>query len=298
MISVVLPVYNEEECVGSVIDSVQSTMAGYGVAYEVIVVDDGSTDRSSEILRNRGDITLVSHAVNEGYGRALKTGIETARGEWIAILDADATYPVEAIPVLLAERADYDMVVGFRAQRRNISFPRRVGQWVMRQVVRALVRVDVLDLNSGLRVFRRDLAEEFWGLLPDGFSFTTTLTVAALSARRRVHHLPIDYRKRVGRSLINPVKDFHNFLLLIVTTATYFRPLKFYVPVSYVLFALAILRGVRDVLVLDRLAGLTIVLIMLAVQVWFFGLLADIVVKRTERPRQPSAADRNLPAGR
>jgi hypothetical protein len=151
----------------------------------------------------------------------------------------------------------------------------------------------VPDLNSGFRVFRRELAEEFWGLLPDGFSFTTTITVASLSSQRDVVYVPIDYHKRVGKSSINPVKDFHNFMMLILMTATYFRPLKFYVPMAYVLFAAGILRALRDIFVLDRLAGLSQVLLVLAVQVWFFGLLADIVVKRSERHhhRAPRRSD-------
>jgi glycosyltransferase involved in cell wall biosynthesis len=285
MISVVIPVYNEEDGVDKVLDQVHAVLVATGEPYEVIAVDDGSSDRSGRILAARTDITLVTHPENGGYGRALKSGIAVARGEWIAILDADATYPVGALTALLAGREPYDMVIGARVGSRNISFPRRVGQSVMRLLVRALTRVHVPDLNSGLRIFRRQLVEEFWGLLPDGFSFTTTITVAALSAQRRVRYVTIDYHKRVGKSSINPITDFHNFLLLIVMTTTYFKPLKFYVPMSYVLFGLAVLRGVRDIIVLDRLAGLTVILVVLAVQVWFFGLLADIVVKRSDRFR-------------
>jgi glycosyltransferase involved in cell wall biosynthesis len=285
MISVVVPVYNEEDGVDKVLDQVHAVMGATGEPYEVLVVDDGSTDGSAAVLRKRTDITLLSHHVNGGYGRALKTGIAAARGEWIAILDADATYPVGALTALIKDREGYDMVVGARVGARNISLPRRIGQSVMRLLVRLLVRVHVPDLNSGLRIFRRELAEDFWGLLPDGFSFTTTISVAALSAQRRVRYVTIDYHKRVGKSSINPVTDFHNFLMLIVMTATYFRPLKFYVPVSYALFVVAVLRGIRDVIVLDRLAGLTVILVMLSMQVWFFGLLADIVVKRTEHFR-------------
>jgi glycosyltransferase involved in cell wall biosynthesis len=291
MISVVIPVYNEEDGVDKVVDQVHAVMVATGEPYEVIAVDDGSSDRSGQILAARTDITLVTHPENGGYGRALKSGIAAARGEWIAILDADATYPVGALTSLLAGREPYDMVVGARVGSRNISFPRRVGQSVMRLLVQALTRVRVPDLNSGLRIFRRQLAEEFWGLLPDGFSFTTTITVAALSAQRRVRYVAIDYHKRVGKSSINPITDFHNFLMLIVMTTTYFKPLKFYVPMSYVLFGLAVLRGVRDIIVLDRLAGLTVILVVLAVQVWFFGLLADIVVKRSDRFR-PGSLDR------
>ena len=294
MISVVVPVYNEEDSVEKVLDQIHTVMGATGEDYELIVVNDGSTDRSGEVLAGRTDVTVLSHPGNEGYGRALKTGISAARGEWIAILDADATYPVGALASLLSAREGYDMVVGARVQSRNISLPRRIGQSVMRLLVRALTNVHVPDLNSGLRVFRRELAEEFWGLLPEGFSFTTTITVAALSARRRVRYVAIDYHKRVGKSSINPVTDFHNFLMLIVMTVTYFRPLKFYVPVSYVLFGLAALRGIRDIIVLDRLAGLTVILVMLAVQVWFFGLLADILVKRTEQVRR---ASRDEPRG-
>ena len=292
MISIVIPVYNEAESVARVIDDLHVAMHAVSEPYEVIVVDDGSTDGSAAVLRTRPDITLLSHGVNRGYGRALKTAIAHARGEWIAICDADATYPVSALSSLLEARKDNDMVVGSRTHRKNISLPRRIGQWILKRMVHALVRVNVPDLNSGFRVFRRDLAEEFWGLLPDGFSFTTTITVASLSSQRDVVYVPIDYHKRVGKSSINPVKDFYNFMMLIIMTATYFRPLKFYVPVAYVLATFGVLRALRDIFVLDRLAGLSQVLLVLAVQVWFFGLLADIVVKRSERhhhraPRRP-----------
>jgi glycosyltransferase involved in cell wall biosynthesis len=296
MISVVIPVYNEAGSVARVIDDLHVAMHAVSEPYEIIVVDDGSTDGSAAALRLRSDVTLLQHSVNRGYGRALKTAIAHAKGDWIAICDADATYPVSALGSLLEARKDNDMVVGSRGQTRNISLPRRVGQWILKRLVWMLVQVNVPDLNSGFRVFRRDLAEEFWGLLPDGFSFTTTITVSALCAGRGVAYVSIDYHKRVGKSSINPVKDFHNFMLLIIMTATYFRPLKFYAPVAYVLFGLAILRAIRDIVVLDRLAGLSVVLVTLAVQVWFFGLLADIVVKRSERRHHRDDAGR--PAGR
>ena len=241
-VTVVIPAYNEERAILSTIGAVEQILNSSGWRYEIIVVDDGSTDATAKLASERG-LEVICLGANRGYGAALKAGIARAKFDWIAIIDADGTYPATALPKMLQQVESNDMVVGARigSQVRD-PFARRPAKWLLRKFACVLAGQEIPDLNSGLRVMRKSLVRQFAGILPSGFSFTTTITLSMICCGYSVAYVPIDYFKRIGRSKIKP---FHavKFAFLIVRTVLRFRPMRVLVPVgSLLIFAgLAIL---------------------------------------------------------
>ncbi len=282
-ISVIIPAYNEEAGIGGVLEEVEEVLRGSGLDFEIVVVNDGSTDRTGEIVRGTGAV-LLEQPANRGYGAALKLGIGRARYEKILIVDADGTYPPEAIPTLLAEADRYDMVVGARTGK-NVAIPtfRRFPKWLLKKLADYLTGMRIPDLNSGLRVFNKTAAERFLPILPDGFSFTTTITVAFLSNSLPVHYAPIDYYKRSGRSKFRPLQDTINLLNLIIRTSLYFNPLKIFVPAAGVLLAAGLALLVHRLIAGGGGMVTTVVLLMAGLQFLALGLLADLIDKRSSR---------------
>ena len=207
-------------------------MSGFPYEFEILVVDDGSKDRTAEEARATG-VRVVQHRQNRGYGEALKTGIRHARFERIAIIDADGSYPPQEIPRLAALLDDAEMVVGARTGP-NAAIPliRRPAKKALTMLASYLTGVTIPDLNSGLRLFRRALAIEFFDLLPSKFSFTTTITLAALNSGYLVEYVEVDYYARTGKSKIRPIQDTFNFTMLILRMTLIFRPLKVYLPLA------------------------------------------------------------------
>jgi glycosyltransferase involved in cell wall biosynthesis len=252
----------------------------------IVIVDDGSPDRTAEAAEATG-ARVVSHRQNRGYGEALKTGIRHAGFERIAIIDADGSYPADEIPRLAQKLADAEMVVGARVgSKAQIPLVRRPAKWLLTWLASYLTGTKIPDLNSGLRLFRRALAIEFFSLLPSGFSFTTTITLAALNSGYLVEFVPIDYFKRTGRSKIRPIQDTFNFFMLVLRLTLIFRPLKIYLPIAglMVLFAFVIL--IIGWYGFGRIFDNTILLfIQAAFQSAIVGLLADTVnVRRSRAP--------------
>lgn len=280
IVSVVIPAFNEEEGIVGVIRQIQSLPG----PIEMIVVDDGSRDRTAERAIAAG-ARVIRHAGNRGYGASLKTGILVSRGDRIVITDADGTYPNERIPELVSLLDENDMVVAARTGA-NVAIPvvRRPAKWVLNRLANYLSESKIPDLNSGLRAFRRESLLPFLGILPSGFSFTTTITLAMHVNDRAVVYLPIDYHARHGKSKIRPVQDTANFAALIIRTILYFRPLKIFLPVSGFLFLLAIAIFVYSWKFTPKImdASVTITL-MTAFQIAMIGLLADLIDKRSQR---------------
>src|SRR5689334_337081 len=180
-ITVVVPVLDEEAAVLATLDALDRALAGCRRASEIVVVDDGSRDRTPSLLAARYGIRVLRHDACRGYGAALKTGIRSARHPWIVVIDADGTYPASAVPLLVEGCESFDLVVGARPVRNaHDSWPRALAKQSLRVIAESLTGAEIPDLNSGLRAFRREIAERYLDLLPDGFSFTTTITVAAI----------------------------------------------------------------------------------------------------------------------
>lgn len=226
-VSVVIPAYNEEHSIVAQIREVSRVLGESGRAFEIIVVDDGSTDGTGAYA-TRESVAVIRLPQNTGYGSALKRGIAASRYQWALITDADGTYPAEAIPRLLAHIPEHDMVVGARTgEVVHIPLIRRPAKWFLRRLAVALARHPIPDLNSGLRVMRKAVVERFRNILPPGFSFTTTITLAMLMNGYSVAYEPIDYRKRVGSSKIRPT-DTLRFLIQILRVSLRFQPLRVY----------------------------------------------------------------------
>ena len=282
--TIVIPAFNEESGISSVLMQLGRVLGDTSLAHEIIVVDDGSTDATAAQAEAAG-VRVLRHAANRGYGAALKTGIRHARHDLICITDADGTYPAERIPELVERIASnsWDMVVGARTGE-NVAIPmmRRPAKWAIGRLAELVAGELIPDLNSGLRVFRREVALRFFSLLPDGFSFTTTLTLAMMSNGYLLDYVPIDYHPRVGRSKIRPVQDTLNFIGLVLRIALYFAPLKIFLPLSGLLLALAIGVALFTKFVLGQLADVTTVVIaMTAAHVAVVGLLAELINRRS-----------------
>ena len=281
-VSIIIPAYNEEKSIENTIEQIHSVMAQRSIDYELIIVDDGSTDNTSTILENRNDLILVKHDVNMGYGAALKTGIRNASNDIIVITDADGTYPIADIPELLSYIEQYDMVVGARTGE-NVHIPliRKPAKWFLNKFANFIANYKIPDINSGLRVFKKDIAENYFHIFPSGFSFTTTITLAFLCDDYLVKYIPIDYHKRVGKSKIKAVRDTFGFLMLILRTAMYFNPLKVFLPVTFffMLCSLAVLGF--DVFITHDLSQKSILFPISTILIFAIGLLADLIVKRS-----------------
>jgi glycosyltransferase involved in cell wall biosynthesis len=280
MISVVIPAYNEEGGLAEVVRGLRGRMEASGRPFEIIIVDDGSSDRTLEVARSLG-VTVIQHGTNRGYGAALKTGIREARGEHILICDGDGTYPPESIPELLRYVDDNDMVVAARTgESVDIPLLRRMAKGFLRRLAIYLSEAHIPDLNSGLRIFRRDAAVHFFPILPSGFSFTTTITLAMLCNEGVVRYVPINYSKRTGRSKIRPLRDTLNFLILIMRTILYFNPLKIFLPVGLCAFAAFLVSLGYDLAILRDLTEKTLIFLFGSMQLLAIGVIADLITKR------------------
>lgn len=281
-LSVVIPAYNEEGAIGQTVENVRTALEPLGIPYEIIVVDDGSEDRTLEIARKSGAI-VDSNQVNTGYGAALKRGIRRARHEYVAIIDADGTYPAHYLPQMLALCRDQDMVVGDRgAAMRNVPLIRRPAKWFLNHFASFLAERRLNDLNSGLRVFRKSELVPFLPLLPQKFSFTTTITLCMSCNGKRMIYFPIEYGKRVGKSKIRPV-DFINFLILILRMTVLFNPLRVFIPLGLALMAVGMIKFVYDIW-MDNLSETTIFAFLSALIIWSLGLIADMISRLHLRP--------------
>ncbi len=279
-ISVVIPAFDEAQAIGPILEQIQSVISEADLEAEIIVVDDGSTDGTAdEVTRHQG-VHLIKHTHNRGYGAALKTGIRQAQHETIIILDADGTYPCTMIPNLVAQIGPYDMAIAARTGSDvHVPFIRRPAKWALNQLANYLTGLEIPDLNSGMRAFRRDIVMNYFRLLPSGFSFTTTLTLALLTNDYNVVNIPIDYYPRTGQSKLHPVRDTINFFSLVVRLVLSFRPLRVFVPLALILTVLSLIKIIYDINVYDfHLATSTVVLVSLTFQIVVLGLIADLVV--------------------
>jgi len=225
-LSVVIPAYNEEQAIGQVIQHLLETLRNSGWRFEIIAVNDGSTDQTAKAAEEAG-AKVVSHPKNSGYGRALRTGIEAASFDWIATIDADNSYPPEELLKLLPHTDRFDMVIGARQGAlfwgNFIKHPARLLFLALAQFV---VGEKIPDANSGLRIFKKSITQQMLPRLCSGFSFSTTLTLSFMSSHCFVEFVPIDYHSRMGQSKVRYFKDTLRTLQLIFETILYYNPIK------------------------------------------------------------------------
>jgi glycosyltransferase involved in cell wall biosynthesis len=272
-VSVVIPAFNEAAHIEDQIRAVDGVLRESGWTYEIIVVDDGSTDGTAE-QAVRTEARILRRRLNRGYGAALKLGIQAARHEWVLITDADGTYPTESIPELLAAADGNSMVVGARTGATvRVPLIRRPAKWFLRWLASYLAGQRLPDINSGLRLMRKTLVERYAYLLPDGFSFTTTITLAAACNGHPVEYLPINYHARLGKSKIRP-RHAYDFTLLILRTIVFFNPLKVFIPIGAALALMGLAKFAYDI-TRDNLSESAVLALLGALIVWCVGLLAD-----------------------
>lgn len=283
-LSVMIPCFNEKDSLKGVLNAILAELEKFSLPHEVIVIDDASTDGSLDGIEGYGDrVKVVRSRIRRGYGASLKAGLRTAQYDLVAITDADGTYPPEMLPVIARQLIDNsaDMVVGARIKAgAKIPLIRRPAKWMIKCLAEYLAGQKIPDVNSGLRVMKKDIVEKFLNILPDGFSFTTTITLAMMTNNYIVEYLPVDYLERSGKSKFRAISDTLKFIQLILRTVVYFNPLKVFVPASMLFFLLSFLLVLYRVVVGEGFLVISIILFICATQLLAIGALADLIDKR------------------
>ena len=269
-VTIVIPAFNEGEAIGGVV----SSLAAAGPWREIIVVDDGSQDDTSARARAAG-ATVVRHPYNKGNGAAVKSGIRSAAGEYVLIVDGDGQHRPEDARRIVSRLGDYDLVVGARSRTTQATHTRRFGNGALNGLASYLTGRDIPDLTSGFRGARSAHLREFIHLLPNGFSTPTTTTLAFIKAGYNVAFEPIEARQRVGTSKIRLARDGAKFLMIILKIVTIFSPLRVFVPLSAGTFLLGVAYGVWNVIVHARIPNGSVLLILFAVVVFLVGLVSE-----------------------
>lgn len=291
-VSVLIPAYNEAASVRSTVERVHEVLDEAAVEHEIIVIDDGSTDGTAEEAWIPG-VRVLEHPANAGYGRALKTGLREATSEWIVITDADGSYPIDMLPTLIRDVPDFDMVVGARTGRNyRGSLTKWWGRKILEWMVHFVTGVWVPDVNSGLRVFRRSIAVENIRRIGNGFSFTTTLTLAMLLESHFVRYVPIEYHPRVGETKVKMGRDMLRTLQILVMAIIVYNPIKLFLSLSYVALLCLVPCIVLDVLTAGGVHVGVIVALLVGAALGLFalGLVTDVVRRATSDQGQAAAA--------
>ena len=284
-VSVIVPVYNEEEAISHDLEVIIETMEASRWDYELIVVDDASKDNTAKIVAGFENVQLLKHRENRGGGFARNTGIKAASGDIVLVTDGDGTYPNQDIPLLLnkMEEENLDMVVGARTKEAGtMRFLRMRAKWFIRKLAESLSGFTIPDLNSGLRAMRRDVFFQFMELLPWGHSWVSTITLAMLSSGCSVGFMEIDYYPRKGTSTFHPLKDTYSYITLVIRTVTWFNPLKVFFPLALLIIGAGLVKIVVDSIIYSyfRITGTTVIVLLVGIQLVAIGLLADLIVQR------------------
>ncbi|MGL4173726.1 MAG: glycosyltransferase family 2 protein [Actinomycetota bacterium] len=291
-VTVVLPAYNEQDHVRAEIDRICAALDSSEFSYEVLGIDDASTDGTLAVLeqaaREHPHIQVVPFRRNGGSGTARRIGTQMARGDVVVWTDADLTYPNERIPELvrvLRDDSSYDQVVGARTTEEGTHKILRVpAKWLIRKIAERLTNQRIPDLNSGLRAFRRNVSLPYLRLLPPGFSCVTTITLAFLANQHDIKYVDIDYAKRAGSSKFHFVKDAYRYILQVLRMVMYFDPLKVLMPPALWLFGIGVVKAVVDMVRHPfYFPASTVLLVVSGLLIGSLALLADLVVRSRDR---------------
>lgn len=276
--SIIVPAFNEEEVIKSFIDRLKESLEGINEAYEVIVVDDGSSDNTYSVASSIDGIKVVKHPYNKGNGASVKTGIMASRGKKLFIIDADGQHDPKHLPEMMKLLETYDLVVG---ARNTFGVSRRgFGNTFVSRLASYLSGIEIPDLTSGFRGFEKEKMLQFIDLLPNGFSLPSTSTLAFATNGYNVKFIPINADARQGgQSTINVSMDGMKFIILIVRMISLFKPMKFFTPVSISLFVLSALWSIRTITYTGGLSPTVAMLFMAAIFTFLFGLLADQIAE-------------------
>lgn len=271
--SIVLPAKNEAGAIGQTVEKIKQL----NLVHEILVVNDGSTDETREVAERAG-AKVVSHPYSKGNGAAIKTGARTATGDVIIFMDADGQHDPQDIPHLLQKiEQGYDLVVGARQKGSQASIGRGVANSLYNNLATYMTEHPVEDLTSGFRAVRADKFREFLYLLPNGFSYPTTSTMAFFRAGYSVAYVPIHAAKRIGKSHIHPIKDGVRFFLIIFKIATLFSPLKMFLPIAVALFLLATSWYGHTLYNYNRFTNMSALLYTGSIMIFLMGLISEQV---------------------
>lgn len=282
-ISIVIPAYNEEQGIRQGLERIVEMK--FHERFEVIYIDDGSTDNTYNII-HEFPVKCYRHNINKGYGAALKTGIRKAKGNKVVILDSDGQHDPKYIETLIGMLDEHDMVIGERTDDSFQVKRRQGGKRFIRMIGEFLVEQKLPDYNSGFRGFDRKLIYEMLHIMPNGFSFSTTSTLAFLKEGYTIGTFPIVVEERIGRqSNVKFVKDGSKTILLLMRIIMLFNPLKLFFPASLVMFILGLTWGILGYFVAGRFPNSASLVTSMSVFIFFIGLLADQVamLNRTKR---------------
>lgn len=278
-ISVILPAFNEAPSISSVVERIRQVMDTQGYEYEVVVIDDGSTDGTAEKALQAG-ANVICHPYNIGNGAAIKTGIRNATGEILVMLDCDGQHAPEDIPRLLENIGPYDMVVGARSRESKTSLHRDMANKIYNWFATYVCGRKIEDLTSGFRAIKTSVAREFIPLLPNTFSYPTTITLASVRSGYSLTYIPIKTAQRVGNSKIKPLQDGSRFLLIIFKITTLYSPLRIFLPVSIMTFMIGFVYGLYKVFFLDTRYGPTSAMLMgMSVLMFLIGLVSEQIAQ-------------------
>lgn len=288
MISILIPAFNEEQSIETTVTTLHRILTEAREEFEILVINDGSTDGTAAILKRLSlpGFRAIHSSQNNGYSFSLKTGIRHSKGDLIGMVDADGTYPITEFPKLLSRmrETEADMVVGARTKK-GVEIPmlRRPGKAIINALARNLTGMRIPDLNSGMRIFTRTLAVRFLPLYPQRFSFTITITLAALTNGYIVEYVPIEYFKRTGKSSLssgmNGIKNFMNFLSLIIRIVTSFRPLRFFIWPGVLLVGTGIAVMCYTVFTQANVSDTGLLLFLSGLQIGLFGVLGEAIIR-------------------
>lgn len=272
-VSIIIPAYNEGAAIGEVLER----LLALPLKTEIIVVDDGSQDDTRDIVAVYEDVRLIKHPYNIGNGAAIKTGIRVARGDVLLMMDGDGQHQPGDVPRLVSGVVDeyYDMVVGARTGESATTHHRNFANALYNALASYIANAKVDDLTSGFRAVRGDVARCFVNLLPNGFSYPTTLTLAAFRGGYSVKYEPIVVLKRTGRSKIRLIRDGLGFMLTILRIGTFFAPLRVFLPVALTLLGLGTGYGTYLLLFRHRFSNMAVLLIVTGMILFVLALISE-----------------------
>jgi len=269
-VTVLIPAYNEEKSIGNTVRRVKELHPDF----EVLVIDDGSTDKTMQMAMDAG-ANVWPHPYNIGNGAAIKSGLRVAKGEWIVMMDADSQHNPEDIDRLLEFKEQYDMVVGARTKGSETALHRDLANYVYNKFATYVTKFKIDDLTSGFRLVRKSTAGQYIYLLPNTFSYPTTLTMAYLRSGRSIKYLPIEVKKRVGKSKIKLVEDGIRFFLIISKIATLFSPFRIFLPISVFLFCIGLGYYCFTFVTEGRFTNMSALLFTTSIIVFMIGLVSE-----------------------
>lgn len=281
LVSVILPAYNEEQSIGKTVASIKDRYPDF----EVLVIDDGSTDNTLKNALAAG-ANVWPHPYNMGNGAAIRTGLRCAIGKWIVMMDADGQHDPADIERLLEFKDKFDMVVGARDSKGQAGVHRLVANHIYNRFASYVTKFAIADLTSGFRLVKRETVDQYIYLLPNTFSYPTTLTMAYLRCGRSIKYVPIATKKRTGKSKIKLVQDGARFFLIITKIATLFSPFRVFLPVSALLFVTGICYYLYTFITFNRFSTMSALLFTSSVIIFMIGLVSEQISQmRYERTR-------------